>query len=183
MVARRPAAPWVRHDGQHVLRSAGWALTPMHCRLLCRVASGLRRPTAGNMDGVLGVLGGFGIGWRTMNDSGRFKTKAPRRSWTNWTNERRHPHMRPPLLSVPVSLPASHTQEWAYARPIAEGLSFGDELKRIGLGKGDEEVGAGRCTPYFRAAHRTGPESLRTEGKDIGVVTRAGGLSWTQVTL
>ena len=94
------------------------------------------QPTGGKYDGVLGVLGGLEL-LRTMNDLG-IKTKHPV-VVTNWTNEE-GTRYAPAMLSSGV-FAGIHTQEWAYAKTDAEGLSFGDELKRIGW-QGDEEVGA-----------------------------------------
>ena len=134
------------------------------------------QPTGGKYDGVLGVLGGLEL-LRTMNDLG-IKTKHPV-VVTNWTNEE-GTRYAPAMLSSGV-FAGIHTQEWAYAKTDAEGLSFGDELKRIGW-QGDEEVGARKMHAFFELHIEQGP-ILETEGKDIGVVTHGQGLSWTQVTV
>ena len=134
------------------------------------------QPTGGKYDGVLGVLGGLEL-LRTMNDLG-IKTKHPV-VVTNWTNEE-GTRYAPAMLSSGV-FAGIHTQEWAYAKTDAEGLRFGDELKRIGW-QGDEEVGARKMHAFFELHIEQGP-ILEAEGKDIGVVTHGQGLSWTQVTI
>ena len=134
------------------------------------------QPTGGKYDGVLGVLGGLEI-LRTMNDLG-IKTKHPI-VVTNWTNEE-GTRFAPAMLSSGV-FAGVHTQEWAYAKTDAKGLTFGDELKRIGW-QGDEDVGARQMHAFFELHIEQGP-ILEAEGKDIGVVTHGQGLSWTQVTV
>lgn len=134
------------------------------------------QPTGGKFDGVLGVLGGLEI-LRTMKDLG-IKTKHPI-VVTNWTNEE-GTRYAPAMLASGV-FAGVHTQGWAYDREDAEGLKFGDELKRIGW-CGDEPVGARKMHAMFELHIEQGP-ILESEGKEIGVVTHGQGLSWTQVTI
>ncbi len=134
------------------------------------------QPTGGKYDGVLGVLSGLEI-IRTLNDLG-IKTKHPI-VVTNWTNEE-GTRFAPPMLSSGV-FAGLHTQDWAYDRQDAEGLKFGDELRRIGW-VGDEPVGARDMHAFFELHIEQGP-ILEAEGKDIGVVTHGQGLNWVQVTL
>jgi len=136
------------------------------------------QPTGGKYDGVLGVLGGLEV-VRTMNDLG-IKTKHPI-VVTNWTNEE-GTRFAPAMLASGV-FAGIHDQDWAYEREDAEGLKFGDELKRIGW-VGDEEVGArkDKIHAMFELHIEQGP-ILEAEGKDIGVVTHGQGLWWLQVTV
>lgn len=134
------------------------------------------QPTGGKYDGVLGVLGALEA-VRSMNDLG-IKTKHPV-VITNWTNEE-GTRFAPAMLASGV-FAGLHTQDWAYDREDAEGLKFGDELKRIGW-VGDEKVGAREMHAMFELHIEQGP-ILEAEGKDIGVVTHGQGLSWTQVTV
>jgi len=134
------------------------------------------QPTGGKYDGVLGVLGGLEI-IRSLNDLG-IKTRHPI-VVTNWTNEE-GTRYAPAMLASGV-FAGVHTQEWAYDIEDAEGLKFGDELKRIGW-RGDEEVGARKMHAFFELHIEQGP-ILEAEGKEIGVVTHGQGLSWTQVTV
>ncbi len=134
------------------------------------------QPTGGKYDGVLGVLGGLEI-IRSLNDLG-IKTKHPIVA-TNWTNEE-GTRYAPAMLASGV-FAGMHTQEWAYEIEDAEGLKFGDELKRIGW-QGNEEVGARKMHAFFELHIEQGP-ILEAEDKEIGVVTHGQGLSWTQVTV
>ena len=134
------------------------------------------QPTGGKYDGVLGVLAGLEI-IRTLNDL-NIKTKHPI-VVTNWTNEE-GTRFAPPMLASGV-FGGIHTQDWAYGLTDSEGLSFGDELTRIGW-RGDEEVGARKMHAFFELHIEQGP-ILEAEGKDIGVVTHGQGLSWTEITI
>ncbi len=134
------------------------------------------QPTGGKYDGVLGVLAGLEI-VRSLNDLG-IQTKHPI-VVTNWTNEE-GTRYAPAMLASGV-FAGKHTLDWAYEREDAQGLKFGDELKRIGW-LGDEEVGARKMHAFFELHIEQGP-ILEAEEKDIGVVTHGQGLSWTQVTI
>lgn len=134
------------------------------------------QPTGGKYDGVLGVLGGLEV-LRTIRDLG-IKTKHPI-VVTNWTNEE-GTRFAPAMLASGV-FAGIHTEDWAYDREDAEGLKFGDELKRIGW-RGDEPVGSRKMHAMFELHIEQGP-ILEAEGKDVGVVTHGQGLSWTQVTI
>jgi N-carbamoyl-L-amino-acid hydrolase len=134
------------------------------------------QPTGGRYDGVLGVLGALEI-IRTLNDLD-IRTKHPI-VVTNWTNEE-GTRFAPAMVASGV-FAGVHELEWAYDRKDAKGLSFGDELERIGW-KGPEKVGARKMHAFFELHIEQGP-ILEAEGKDIGVVTHGQGLSWTQVTV
>ena len=134
------------------------------------------QPTGGKYDGVLGVLGGLEI-IRSLNDLGT-RTKHPI-VVTNFTNEE-GTRFAPAMLSSGV-FAGIHSQDWAYAREDAKGLTFGDELHRIGW-KGEEEVGARKMHAFFELHIEQGP-ILEAEWIDVGVVTHGQGLSWTQVTI
>ncbi len=134
------------------------------------------QPTGGRYDGVLGVLSGLEV-IRTMNDLG-IKTKRPV-VVVNWTNEE-GARFAPAMLASGV-FAGVHTLDYAYARKDPEGLSFGDELKRIGW-VGDEKVGARKMHAYFEYHIEQGP-ILEAEHKQIGVVTHGQGLWWLEFTL
>jgi N-carbamoyl-L-amino-acid hydrolase len=74
-----------------------------------------------------------------------------------------------------------HTLDYAYGRKDQEGLTFGDELKRIGW-VGDEKVGDRKMHAYFEYHIEQGP-ILEAEHKQIGVVTHGQGLWWLEITL
>jgi N-carbamoyl-L-amino-acid hydrolase len=134
------------------------------------------QPTGGKYDGILGVLGGLEA-VRTMNDLG-IKTKHPI-VIANWTNEE-GTRFAPAMLASGV-FAGKHTQDWAYDRVDAEGLKFGDELKRIGW-VGSEAVGARKMHAMFELHIEQGP-ILEAEHKDIGVVTHGQGLRWIECTV
>jgi len=134
------------------------------------------QPTGGKYDGVLGVLGGLEI-VRTLNDLD-IKTRHPI-VVVNWTNEE-GTRFAPAMLASGVFAGVIE-QDWAYGREDAQGLKFGDELKRIGW-QGDEEVGARKMHALFELHIEQGP-ILEAEGKDIGVVTHGQGLRWIECTV
>ena len=134
------------------------------------------QPTGGKYDGVLGVLSGLEI-VRTLNDLD-IKTKHPI-VVVNWTNEE-GTRFAPAMVASGV-FAGVIDQDYAYSRRDAAGLTFGDELARIGW-RGDEPVGARKMKAFFELHIEQGP-ILEAEGKEIGVVTHGQGLTWLQVTL
>ncbi|MDO6964419.1 Zn-dependent hydrolase [Rhizobium alvei] len=134
------------------------------------------QPTGGKYDGVLGVLAALEV-VRSMNDLG-IKTKHPI-VVTNWANEE-GARFAPAMLASGV-FAGVHTLDYAYGRKDLEGLTYGDELKRIGW-QGDEEVGARKMHAYFEYHIEQGP-ILEAENKQIGVVTHCQGLWWLEFTL
>ncbi|MDP2738368.1 MAG: Zn-dependent hydrolase [Pseudorhodobacter sp.] len=134
------------------------------------------QPTGGKYDGVLGVLGGLEIA-RTLNDLG-IKTRHPI-VVVNWTNEE-GTRFAPAMLASGV-FAGVIDQDFAYARKDAKGLSFGDELTRIGW-KGEEKVGARQMHANFELHIEQGP-ILEAEGCEIGVVTHGQGLRWIECTV
>jgi N-carbamoyl-L-amino-acid hydrolase len=134
------------------------------------------QPTGGRYDGVLGVLSGLEV-IRTMNDLG-IKTKHPV-VVVNWTNEE-GARFAPAMLASGV-FAGIHTLDYAYGRKDMDGLTFGDELKRIGW-VGDEKVGDRKMHAYFEYHIEQGP-ILEAEHKQIGVVTHGQGLWWLEITL
>ena len=134
------------------------------------------QPTGGKYDGVLGVLAALEV-VRSMNDLG-IKTKHPI-VVTNWANEE-GARFAPAMLASGV-FAGIHTQDYAYARKDPAGLTYGDELARIGW-RGEEVVGARRMHAYFEYHIEQGP-ILEAENKRIGVVTHGQGLWWLEFTL
>jgi len=134
------------------------------------------QPTGGKYDGVLGVLSGLEL-VRTLNDL-NIKTRHPI-VIANWANEE-GARFSPPMLASGV-FAGVHTLDYAYGRRDPEGLSYGDELKRIGW-LGDEEVGARKMHAYYEYHIEQGP-ILEAEKKEIGVVTHCQGLWWLEFTL
>ncbi len=134
------------------------------------------QPTGGRYDGVLGVLAGLEI-VRSLNDLD-IKTKHPI-VVTNWTNEEGTRYA--PAMMASGVFAGIFPKEEAYGKVDANGLKFGDELKRIGW-LGDEEVGARKMHAFLELHIEQGP-ILEAEGKDIGVVTHGQGLRWIEITV
>jgi len=134
------------------------------------------QPTGGKYDGVLGVLAGLEV-VRSLNDLG-IKTRHPI-VVTNWANEE-GARFAPAMLASGV-FAGIHTQDYAYGRKDPDGLTYGDELARIGW-RGEEEVGARKMHAYFEYHIEQGP-ILEADDKQIGVVTHGQGLWWLEFTL
>lgn len=134
------------------------------------------QPTGGRFDGVYGVLAGLEV-IRTLNDLGT-ETERPI-DVVVWTNEEGS-RFAPSMISSGV-FAGEFTLEHGLSRPDPDGLTIGEELKRIGYA-GDEEVGARDIHAYFEAHIEQGP-ILEAEDKTIGVVTGAQGQRWYEVTL
>jgi N-carbamoyl-L-amino-acid hydrolase len=134
------------------------------------------QPTGGKYDGVLGVLSGLEI-LRTLNDLG-IRTKHPIEV-VNWTNEEGSRYA--PAMIASGVFAGAYTQDYAYRLKDAEGLEFGEELKRIGY-VGDEPVGRRPLKAFFEYHIEQGP-ILEAEGVQIGVVTHGQGQRWFDVKI
>jgi len=134
------------------------------------------QPTGGRYDGVLGVLAGLEIA-RALNGLG-IRTRHPIEV-VNWTNEE-GTRFVPPMAGSGV-FAGVYEEAYAYGCKDAAGLSFGDELERIGF-KGPEPAGKRKPKAYFELHIEQGP-ILEAEGKLIGVVTHGQGVWWLEVTL
>ena len=134
------------------------------------------QPTGGKYDGVLGVLAALEV-VRSINDMG-IKTKHSI-VVTNWANEE-GARFAPAMLASGV-FAGVHTQDYAYGRKDPDGLTYGDELARIGW-RGEEVVGARKMHAYLEYHIEQGP-ILEAENKQIGVVTHGQGLWWLEFTL
>ncbi|WP_332686951.1 M20/M25/M40 family metallo-hydrolase, partial [Devosia sp.] len=120
------------------------------------------QPTGGKYDGVLGVLSALEV-VRSLNDMG-IKTRHPI-VVTNWANEE-GARFAPAMLASGV-FAGVHTQDYAYSRKDQAGLTYGDELARIGW-RGEEVVGARKMHAYFEYHIEQGP-ILEAENRQIGV--------------
>ncbi|WP_062227383.1 Zn-dependent hydrolase [Aureimonas frigidaquae] len=134
------------------------------------------QPTGGRYDGVLGVLAALEV-VRTLNDLG-IATRRPI-VVINWTNEE-GARFAPAMISSGV-FAGVYQESWAKDRVDAQGLRFGDELRRIGF-EGETPVGTHKVGAFFELHIEQGP-ILEDEGIDIGVVTHGQGLYWLRVTL
>lgn len=133
-------------------------------------------PTGGNFDGALGVLAGLEV-MRTLEDL-NYRTRAPL-ELVVWTNEEGS-RFSPAMLSSAVFAGVIPI-ETAKARRDKNGLSFGEELERIGY-CGQHEVG-GRAPSAFIELHIEQGPILEREQKTIGVVTAVQALRWYEIRL
>lgn len=134
------------------------------------------QPTGGKFDGVLGVLATLEV-IETLNDH-NIITDAPLEivSWTNEEGARFAPAMIASGVSAGV-----FDLDYAYSRSDKNGLTLGDELKRIGY-LGDVPA---RARPYkatFELHIEQGP-ILENAGKQIGIVTGGQGTRWYHLTV
>jgi N-carbamoyl-L-amino-acid hydrolase len=134
------------------------------------------QPTGGKYDGPLGVLAALEI-IRSLNDAG-LVTRHPIEI-VNWTNEEGC-RFAPPMMASSV-FAGVETVDWAYARTDSAGLTFGDELARIGW-VGDAPVGGRPVAAFFELHIEQGP-ILEDAAVPIGVVTHGQGLRWIRITL
>jgi beta-ureidopropionase / N-carbamoyl-L-amino-acid hydrolase len=121
------------------------------------------QPLGGRFDGVYGVLAGLEV-IRTLNDHG-IETEAGL-ELVNWTDEEGVRFGGGCLASAAFA--GRYTVEEVLARRDPDGLSFGDELQRIGYA-GDAPCGGYPVAAYFEAHIEQGPV-LETEGCQVGVV-------------
>ena len=119
--------------------------------------------TGGRFDGILGVLGGLEI-LRTLNDHD-IETRRTI-ELVNWSNEE-GARFNPPMLASAVFADL-RSLEWALGRTDNDGISFGDELKRIGY-DGATPVGGREIDAYFELHIEQGP-ILEAEGVPVGIV-------------
>ncbi|MGO4336112.1 Zn-dependent hydrolase [Labrys sp. KB_33_2] len=134
------------------------------------------QPTGGKFDGVLGVLGALEA-MRTLHEQG-YETNAPIEI-INWTNEEGS-RFAPAMLASGV-FAGVFTPDYAYERLDRDGISFKDELERIGY-HGTEKAGAHKFQAMFELHIEQGP-ILEDEKTMIGVVTGVQGMRWYEVTV
>jgi beta-ureidopropionase / N-carbamoyl-L-amino-acid hydrolase len=134
------------------------------------------QPTGGKFDGVLGVLGALEA-MRTLHEQG-YETNAPVEI-INWTNEEGSRYA-PAMLASGV-FAGVFTPQYAYERTDRDGVTFLDELERIGY-RGAEKAGAHKFQAMFELHIEQGP-ILEDEKKMIGVVTGVQGMRWYEVTI
>ena len=133
------------------------------------------QPTGGRFDGVYGVLTGLEV-IRSLNDHG-IQTRHPIEA-ACWTNEEGS-RFAPAMVASGV-FAGIYDLEYGLSRADANGLTMGEELKRIGYA-GDQPMGR-PLHAYFEAHIEQGP-ILVEEGIEIGVVTDAQGQRWYELEL
>ncbi len=132
--------------------------------------------TGGKFDGVYGVLAGLEV-LRTLEDH-RIGTRRPLEVAV-WTNEEGC-RFAPAMLGSGV-VSGDYDLAFAYSRTDKDGLSLGEELRRIGY-LGRRAAAARPYAAMFEAHIEQGP-ILESSGDTIGVVTGIQGAYWFDVTL
>lgn len=134
------------------------------------------QPHGGKFDGIYGVLAGLEV-IRTLNDH-KIETKAPIEVIV-WTNEEGS-RFAPAMIASGVYA-GLFDLEYALSRQDENGVTLGEELKRIGyegaLPCGDHKMGA-----LFEAHIEQGP-ILENNQNTIGVVQGAQGQRWYDVSV
>ena len=133
------------------------------------------QPTGGKFDGVLGVLAGLEV-LRTLDGAG-YVTNAPIEV-VNWTNEEGTRYA--PAMMASGVFAGVFPPDFALSSLDRDGISFGDELARIGY-KGSEPAGGHAFSAMFELHIEQGPV-LEDQAKAIGVVTGVQGARWYDVT-
>ncbi|MBE9505825.1 MAG: Zn-dependent hydrolase [Chloroflexi bacterium] len=134
------------------------------------------QPSGGKFDGVAGVLSGLEI-LRTLEDN-HYQTVAPL-ELIDWTNEEGSRFA--PTMIASGAFAGIYSTEFAHASTDRQGLTFGEELERIGY-RGKVEAGDHKLGAYFELHIEQGP-ILYEEGTTIGVVTGAQGQMWYDLTV
>jgi N-carbamoyl-L-amino-acid hydrolase len=134
------------------------------------------QPTGGRFDGVYGVLAGLEV-IETLNDRD-LNTKHPLEvvSWTSEEGARFSPAMIGSGVFAGV-----FELDYALSRADKDGLTLGDELKRIGYA-GEEPVGGRQVRAAFELHIEQGP-ILEAEKVTIGVVSGVQGLIWYDLVI
>jgi beta-ureidopropionase / N-carbamoyl-L-amino-acid hydrolase len=132
--------------------------------------------SGGKYDGALGALGGLEV-LETLRDAGI----KPRRALAviAFTNEE-GARFQPDILGSCVWT-GDTTVDEAYAIRDADGLSVGDELKRIDY-VGTAEPGFLKSSAYLELHIEQGP-ILDAEGGGIGAVTGVQAITWREITI
>ena len=119
----------------------------------------------GRYDGILGVLSGLEV-VRCLNDRG-IATRRPIEvvSWTNEEGAR----FQPPMIAS-GAFAGVYDLDWVLAQTDDDGLTYGEELARIGY-DGAAAVGGRDLDSYFELHIEQGP-ILEAEGVPLGIVTK-----------
>ena len=133
-------------------------------------------PTGGRFDGALGVLAALEA-VRALNDA-RQRMRHPMEvvCWTNEEGAR-----FPPAMLASGVVCGQLTLDAAYAARDARGLTFGDELRRIGY-QGSAEHRLPAPAAYVELHVEQGPILERTRTQ-IGIVEGVEGISWSWVAV
>ena len=128
----------------------------------------------GRYDGAYGVLGALEV-MRTLNDHG-VTTRRPL-ELVNWTNEE-GVRFEPAMLAS-GAVAGRFSSDYVYGRADRDGLTFGEELERIGY-KGDHRDRPGPVAAYLELHVEQGPV-LEDAGAPVGVVEGIVGITWSEI--
>ncbi|HML27241.1 MAG TPA: Zn-dependent hydrolase [Hyphomicrobium sp.] len=134
------------------------------------------QPTGGKFDGILGVLAALEV-MRTLHEQD-YETNAPIEI-VNWTNE--EGSRFPPAMLASGVFAGIFPPEYAYERTDRDGITFLEELERIGY-RGSMKTGDHKLSAMFELHIEQGP-ILEDENKMIGVVTGVQGMRWYEITI
>ena len=134
------------------------------------------QPHGGKFDGIYGVLAALEV-LRTLHDN-NVTTRAPLEVVV-WTNEEGS-RFAPAMIASGVYA-GLFEKEFAWAICDSEGISLGDELKRIGY-SGDALCGEHAIGALLEAHIEQGP-ILEVEDNQIGVVIGGQGQRWYNINL
>lgn len=134
------------------------------------------QPNGGRYDGLFGVMAGLEA-ILSIAESG--KMTGSDLILADWTNEEGARFVPPMLASGVVS--GQFDAEWVYAKEDAQGLTYKEELERIGyLGKKENRLTKAKA--YLEPHIEQGPV-LDAAGMHAGIVTGALGITGLDVTV
>ena len=134
------------------------------------------QPNGGKYDGFFGVMAGLEA-ILTIKESGlQVQSDLILADWTNEEGAR----FVPPMLASGV-ISGQFDQQWVYDREDKDGLRYEDELIRIGY-KGSSENRLHDLKAYLEPHIEQGPV-LDAEGKSLGIVTGALGITGLDITI
>jgi N-carbamoyl-L-amino-acid hydrolase len=134
------------------------------------------QPHGGKFDGIYGVLSALEV-IRTLNDAD-VTTESPLEIVV-WTNEEGS-RFAPAMIASGV-FAGLFEKDFAWSRTDSDGISLGDELKRIGY-FGEQICGEHPMAALLEAHIEQGP-ILENNEIQIGVVTGGQGQRWYDITV
>lgn len=133
-------------------------------------------PGGGRFDGIVGVVAALEVA-SALNEAGT-QTRHPL-DIVNWTNEEGARFTPAMLASGAVT--GVFARKWVYARTDRHGLTFGDELARIGY-LGEEAARPSAIAASLELHIEQGP-ILEAGGESVGIVEGVVGIRWCTVTV
>lgn len=134
------------------------------------------QPNGGIYDGPLGVIAALEL-IRTLNDR-EIETAHPIEI-VNWTNEEGSRFQ--PAMQASGVWAGAHDLETEYAKSDADGISFEEELNRIGY-NGDAPAAPQEAYEAYLELHIEQGPTLENVNADVGVVTGVVGFTWGELS-